>query len=241
MLYLKSLFFTIWIYGGMAVIGVLGSPFAMWSRAGAYRVMRIYVRFVRWSLRTIIGTTCEVRGIPPTSDEVLIAAKHQSFLDIMLIFEALPRAKFVMKRSIIWTPIIGVYALRIGANPVTRGKGKKSVDEMMKGVEENRHKNPGQLVIYPQGTRVPPRAKAIYKRGAQLIYETYQMPCHPVALNAGHFWPKTGIMKYPGNIVIEFLPPLPAGLSSEAFMHDIEAAIEPASDLLAKEAEQYGR
>lgn len=239
MQYLRSLFFTVWVYGGMVVYGILGAPLAIWSRAGAYRVMRAYVHFVRWSLRVIIGLECERRGTPPTG-EVLIAAKHQSFLDIMLIFDAVPRAKFVMKRSVMWTPIIGLYALRIGANPVTRGKGRASVDEMMRGVEANRAK-PGQLVIYPQGTRVAPRTKAIYKRGAQLIYETYQMPCVPVAVNAGHFWPRTGIMKYPGVTVVEFLPPLPAGLSSQKFMADIEAIIEPASDKLAKEAERYGR
>ena len=239
MLFLRSLFFTIWVYGGMVVYGFIGAPFAIWSRAGAYRVMRAYVRFVRWSLRVIVGLTCEVRGQPPTG-EVLIASKHQSFLDIMLIFEALPQAKFVMKRAVAWTPIIGLYALRIGANPVTRGKGRKSVDEMMRGVEANRAK-PGQLVIYPQGTRVPPRTKAIYKRGAQLIYETYQMPCVPVAVNAGHFWPRSGIPKYGGVTVVDFLPALPAGLDSETFMTEIEEAIEPASDRLAKEAEQYGR
>lgn len=237
--YVRSLFFTIWVYGGMVVLGILGAPLAIWSRAGAYRVMRAYVRFVRWSLRTIIGLECEVRGPRPTG-EVLIASKHQSFLDIMLIFEALPQAKFVMKRAVAWTPIIGLYALRIGANPVTRGKGRQSVDEMMKGVEANRAK-PGQLVIYPQGTRVPPRTDAIYKRGAQLIYETYQMPCVPVAVNAGHFWPRSGVMKYGGVTVIEFLPQLPAGLDSATFMREIEAAIEPASDALAVEAEKYGR
>ncbi|MGB0411974.1 MAG: lysophospholipid acyltransferase family protein [Pikeienuella sp.] len=239
MLYLRSLFFTIWVYGGMVVLGILGAPFAIWSRAGAYKVMRLYVRFVKWSLRVFIGLTCEVRGTPPVGD-VLIAAKHQSFLDIMLIFETVPQAKFVMKRAVMWTPIIGLYALRIGANPVTRGKGRKSVDEMMRGVEANR-KKPGQLIIYPQGTRVPPRTVAPYKRGAQLIYETYQMPCVPVAVNAGHFWPKSGIPKYAGVTVVQFLDPLPAGLDSQAFMTGIEEAIEPASEALAKEAEQFGR
>ena len=78
MLFLKSLFFTVWVYGGMVVMGILGAPFAIWSRAGAYAVMRTYVKFVRWSLRTFIGITCEVRGTPPTDDEVLNLA-HKVF------------------------------------------------------------------------------------------------------------------------------------------------------------------
>ena len=61
-----------------------------------------------------------VRDIPdpvPGPEEVLVAAKHQSFLDILILFRALPRAKFIMKKELRWAPILGLYALRIGSTP----------------------------------------------------------------------------------------------------------------------------
>ena len=68
-------------------------------------------------LRLICGLRVEVRGEVPQG-EVLVAAKHQSFLDILIIFEALPRAKFIMKKELRWAPFLGLYALRIGSTPV---------------------------------------------------------------------------------------------------------------------------
>jgi 1-acyl-sn-glycerol-3-phosphate acyltransferase len=58
----------------------------------------------------------------------------------------------------------------------------------------------------------------------------------PVATNAGVYWPKRGIIRYAGTAVVEFLPEIPSGLPSEDFMARVEAAIEPASDLLVRQA-----
>ncbi len=239
MRWLRALLFTLWLYGLMAVLGILFAPAAAWSRAGAYWAIGIYLKLVFWGLERLCGLTCEVRGTPP-SGEVLVAAKHQSFLDILILIRALPQAKFVMKRSLVWAPILGFYALRIGASPVTRGRGWESVAEMMREVERRRGLA-GQLVIFPQGTRVKPGAAAPYKPGSHLLYRAYGLPCVPVALNTGHFWPRTGVMKKPGVAVVEFLEPLPEGLGPKEFVSTLESRIEPAVARLADEArELYG-
>lgn len=223
----------------MTICGIGGIPFAIWSREGAYAVMRTYVRITFWGMRHIVGITYEVRGEPPKGD-VLITAKHQSFFDVLALFIIVRRAKFVMKRSLVWAPFLGFYALRIGVSPVTRGKGKKSVQEMMSGVDKEKS-DPSQLIIYPQGTRVPPGEDRPYKRGAHAIYSSYPTPCVPVAVNTGMFWPRTGIRRNPGVAVIEFLPPIEPGLDTTTFMDRMKNAIEPASDALAEEARQkYG-
>ncbi|MEL6793431.1 MAG: 1-acyl-sn-glycerol-3-phosphate acyltransferase, partial [Pseudomonadota bacterium] len=152
MLLVRSLIFQVWMYGLMAILGVVFAPLAIWSRDGAYFAISIYLRLVFWGLQAICGLTAETRGEIPEGD-VLIAAKHQSFLDVLILVRDLPAAKFVMKRSLVWAPILGFYALRIGASPVTRGKGAASVEEMVEEAEKRRALS-GQLVIYPQGTRV---------------------------------------------------------------------------------------
>ena len=69
-----------------------------------------------------------------------------------------------------------------------------------------------------------------------LLYKGLGLACVPVALNSGLFWPRRSFRKYPGTIVVEFLPPIPPGRDSKAFLADLEAAIEGASDRLLRES-----
>lgn len=181
----------------------------------------------------MVGIRCEVRGTPP-SGEVLIAAKHQSFLDIMMIFTALPTAKFIMKKEILRTPVIGQYAKLLDCVAVDRGKRGAAIDKMVKDVKEG-HQEAGQLIIYSQGTRVAPGVKADYKVGTGVLYEQLGQPCVPVATNVGVLWPRTGIMRKPGVAVVEFLDQIEPGLDRKEFMEILETRVEEKSDTLMRE------
>ena len=67
-------------------------------------------------------------------------------------------------------------------------------------------------MIFPEGTRRPPGAPPDYKPGYVALYEGLKLPCVPLALNSGLYWPRRSLMRYPGTIVVEFLDPLPPGL-----------------------------
>lgn len=181
----------------------------------------------------MVGLRTEIRGTPPTG-EVMIAAKHQSFFDIILIFSAVPAGKFIMKRELLWTPVLGQYALRMGCIPVNRGKRSAAIKKMVADVAEGASQR-GQLIIYPQGTRVAPGVTAPYKIGTGAIYAALGQDCVPTATNVGVFWPKRGIMRKPGLAVIEFLPTIAAGVGRAEFMQRLESDIESASDALLKE------
>ncbi|KIC51289.1 lysophospholipid acyltransferase family protein [Tateyamaria sp. ANG-S1] len=231
--YLRSLVFVLHIYVMMLVIGVVFAPYAIVSKNGARAACKTYSRYVFWSMRWMVGLKAEVRGEVPEG-EVLIASKHQSFLDIMMIFTALPSAKFIMKRSILWTPIIGLYAKRLECVPVDRGKRGAAIAKMVRDVEAGRA-SPGQLIIYSQGTRVAPGTKAPYKVGTAVLYEQLGQPCVPVATNVGVFWPRTGIMRKPGTAIVEFLPALEEGLDRDTFLSRLEDTVEERSDALMRE------
>jgi 1-acyl-sn-glycerol-3-phosphate acyltransferase len=233
MLLVRSLVFDFLLYTTMGVMGVLGAPLALWSVDGAYAVCRAYCRVVFFYLRVICGLRVEVRGRVPQGD-VLVAAKHQSFLDILMIFEALPRAKFIMKKELKWAPFIGLYALRIGSTPVNRGDRYKAMKAMVEHAGQARE--PRQLVIYPQGTRVPPGARPPFKVGAGVLYDRLGEPCVPAATNAGVFWGRRSFLKRPGLAVVEFLDPIPPGLPISEFMARMQAEVEEASDRLMREA-----
>lgn len=232
--WLLSLVFVMQMYLAMVVLAIVFTPFAIFSRNAAYMAMHSYCRWVAFSARWLVGLRSEVRGTVP-SGGTLIAAKHQSFFDILLIFGALPRPRFIMKRELIWAPILGQYALRIGCVPVDRGKRGAAIEKMKADVARGAS-DPGQLIIYPQGTRVAPGSSRPYKVGTGLLYQQLGQPCVPVATNVGVFWPRRGILRRPGLAVVEFLPPIPPGKPVAAFMTELEATVEAASNRLMDEA-----
>lgn len=232
--YLRSLVFIVLVYAGMAVLGIVFAPFALITREAAFLACRTFCVWARWLARWLIGLRTEVRG-PVPEGEVMVAAKHQSFLDIILIFHTIPRPKFIMKRELLWTPFIGLYAKRLGCIPVDRGKKGAAIAQMVRDVAAE-FSDPGQLVIYPQGTRVAPGVHKSYKVGTGVLYENLNQPCYLAATNAGLFWPRRGILRKPGLAVVEFLDPIAPGLSRDAFMHEMETRIETRSNELMRDA-----
>ena len=232
--WVRSALFVGQMYAMMALMAVFFTPWAIFDRRGAYAGVHTFCRYVRWTARWMVGLRTEVRGRVPV-EEVLIAAKHQSFLDIILIVSVVPRPKFIMKRELLWAPILGWYAKRIGCVAVDRGKRRQAMRQMIEGV---RHGDApaGQLIIYPQGTRVAPGVKASYKVGTAVLYEETGQPCVPAATNVGVFWPRKGILRKPGLAVVEFLEPIPPGLPADAFMARLEQVVETRSDALMAEA-----
>jgi 1-acyl-sn-glycerol-3-phosphate acyltransferase len=57
-----------------------------------------------------------------------------------------------------------------------------------------------------------------------------------VALNSGLFWPRRGLLRHPGRIVIEFLAPIAADPDKQQFMRLLESRIEAATARLIAEA-----
>ncbi|PYE84667.1 lysophospholipid acyltransferase family protein [Pseudoroseicyclus aestuarii] len=231
---LRSALYLAVIYPLMAIYGIVFLPWALLSPKGARFACRAWARTAMALARPMIGLRCEVRGTPPKG-EVLIAAKHQSFLDILMIYAALERPRFIMKRELLYTPVIGQYAWRLGCIPVDRGRRAQAVKKMVDDVEAGR-REPGQLVIYPQGTRIAPGARAPYKVGAAVLYQAMNARCVPVACNVGLFWPRKGILRHPGTAVVEFLPEIEAGLPVAEFTQRVQDVIEARSDALMAEA-----
>jgi 1-acyl-sn-glycerol-3-phosphate acyltransferase len=232
--WILSLIFVAQMYLMMALVAVVFAIPALLSRKGAFAAVHFYCAWVRITARVLVGLRSEVRGTVPQG-AVLIASKHQSFFDIILLCSALPAPKFIMKKELIWTPFLGQYALRIGCIPVDRGKRGAAI-AAMKTAAARGAAHPGQLVIYPQGTRVAPGASLPYKVGAGLLYHHLGQTCVPVATNVGVFWPKGGIMRKPGLAVIEFLAPIEPGQPVAAFMAAVESKVEAASNALMREA-----
>ncbi|MEZ7813275.1 MAG: lysophospholipid acyltransferase family protein [Paracoccaceae bacterium] len=233
--WILSLVFVIQMYGSLVVISIVYFPYAILSRKGAQAACLSFGTWVVFSAKWLIGLTAEIRGEVPDTG-VLIASKHQSFFDIILLFSVLRTPRFVMKSELRWVPFLGYYALRIGCVPVNRGKRGAAIAKMISDVKSG-YTPAGQLIIYPQGTRVPPGVQMPYKVGTAILYRQLGQPCVPVATNVGLFWPKRGIYRKPGRAVLEFLPIIPPGEKTHDFMACIEDVVETASNALMEEVD----
>jgi len=238
--WIPSLIFIVLMYVSMAVMAIALFPLALMRKDGAQISIHLYTRWTLFLARWIVGLRSEVRGEVPTG-EVLICSKHQSFLDILIIVNACPAPKFVMKSILRYTPFLGWYAMKIGCVPIDRGRRAEAIRQMMEGVTAGTAP-PGQLIIFPQGTRVAPGQHRDYKIGAAVLYHELHQTCVPAATNVGIFWPRRGIMRKPGLAVVEFLPAIAPGLDRKHFMTKLETEIETRSDALMREGgfDPYG-
>ena len=231
--YVLSFVFIVQMYLAMVVLAAFFIPWTMINNDRAFTAINTYCRYVRWSARILVGLRSEIRGEVPTT-EVIIASKHQSFFDIILIVSVCPRPRFIMKKQLAYAPILGWFAKKIRCVPVDRGKRGAAIQAMLADAKSN--EEGGQLIIYPQGTRVAPSADKPYKIGTGALYSALGQPCVPAATNVGVFWPRHGILRKPGLAVVEFLDTIPAGMETNAFMAEIDTRIEAASDALMLEA-----
>ena len=232
--WLMSLLFTVQMYLVMILLAIVFAIPALVWRGASFFWMQSFCRWTRFTAAILIGLRTEVRGEVPTG-ACIVASKHQAFLDSITLLSVLDAARFIMKKELTWIPVIGWHAVRMGCIPVDRGKRGKAISKMMADVKSGQAK-PGQLIIYPQGTRVPPGEILPYKMGTALLYSQLGQDCIPVATNVGVFWPRKGMAYKPGVAVIEFLPAIKPGLSNAAFMAELESRIEVASNRLMAEA-----
>lgn len=230
MIYARSLAYNLVFYITMGILGVILAPITLLSRGATIRIARVWCASMLVLLRWICGLRIEIRGTVPQG-ECILASKHQSFLDILILVTALESPRFVMKQELRFAPVFGWYAKRIGCIPVDRSAGRTAMEGMLRAIERHRGML-GQLVIYPQGTRVAPGARRQYRIGAAVACEQTGLPCFLAATNAGRFWGRNRFLRHPGTAVLEFLDPLPAGLSAEDAVAEMERRIEPASDRL---------
>ncbi len=228
----RSLIFTLWLYLSMPLFAMGLSPALLMPHGVAIAVIKLWARFVLFGLRWIAGVKVEVRGLEhrPTGP-ALIAAKHQGMLDVIAPFAFLDDACFVMKKELMPLPFFGWFAWKTKMIAVDRAAHAKALKDMVRQTRA-RLAEGRQILIFPEGTRTTPGEPADYKPGVAAIYRDVDAPCWPVATNSGVHWPAHGFKRYPGTVVFEFLPPIPAGLKRAAFMAELESRIETASTAL---------
>ena len=232
----RSLLFNLLFYVTTTLFVVLGSPLLFAPRRWAMAALAVHSRFELWLLKLIVGTKLEVRGAEKLPQgPCLIASKHQSAWETFALIPLFRDPALLMKRELFWIPFHGWFSRKFEMIPVDRDKGPAALRRMLREARK-RVADRREIIIFPEGTRRPPGAPPDYKTGVILLYEALGIPCVPVALNSGVFWPRRSLERRPGTIVVEFLDPIPPGLPKAEFLARLTEAIETASARLLAEA-----
>ena len=231
----RSLLFNLLFYVTTALYVVLGSPLLFAPRSWAMAALANHAHFELFLLRHIVGLKLEVRGhdkLPRTA--CLVASKHQSAWETFALIPLFRDPALLMKRELFWIPFHGWFSKKFEMIPVDRDKGPAALRAMLRETRK-RVVDGREIIIFPEGTRRPPGAPPDYKTGVVLLYEALGIPCVPVALNSGLFWPRRSLLRRPGTIVVEFLDPIPPGLPKSEFLLRLIESIETASNHLLAE------
>ena len=229
---MRAILCDLLVYLSMAVIGIAGAPLILFAKKGNYKLIKFFCSTVFFILRHVARLKISFRGQIPTG-ETIICAKHQSFLDVLMLLYILPEPRFIMKKELLGAPVVGSYARSIGCIPIDRSQKGEALRSIVSNLKANKS---GQTVIYPQGTRVLPGSKEPYKVGAGVIYKKIDTKFCLVGTNTGMFWGRRSFFRYPGTAVIEFLGEVSSDLSMVDFMAEIEDRIEKNSEMLMREA-----
>jgi len=228
---LRSVLFNVLFYLNLILHVVVAIPTYALPRRAFMAVAKSWGRTSN-ALMRVAGIAVVLRGLEKIPHgSLIVAAKHQSVWETFTLLTLFDDPAYIFKRELGWIPIFGWYAVKSRMVPVDRrARGGAIAGMVERAVEELRRGR--QVIIFPEGTRTAPGAPPDYKSGVARLYAAAGVPCLPVALNSGLFWPRRKFLRRPGTIVLEVLDPIPPGLDREEFAARLEREIETAQGRL---------
>lgn len=223
---LRNLVFDAVFYMGSLLI-VLGVPVAgLFGKRVLRRYCMNWARFGIWCARHIMGIRVRVEG-RPAAGPALYAAKHHSMFETMALANELGTPAIVMKEELTRVPLWGWATVQYGIIPVDRAASAKALRTMMRAAQAAMAEG-RSILIFPEGTRVPPGETPPLRSGFAGLYRAIKLPVVPVALDSGLVWPRKG-RKRPGVVTFRFGEPVAPGLDrdeAEAVVHRAINALE---------------
>jgi 1-acyl-sn-glycerol-3-phosphate acyltransferase len=235
----RSILFNILFYVNLTVHMIAALPTLALPHPALRMFIRSYARTSLWLLRVVCGTKVEWRGVDKLpKGACIVACKHQSAWETFALYAVLDDPIYILKRELMWIPLFGWYMRKAGLIAIDRSAGMAALARMTSRARQAlAGPRPRQLVIFPEGTRRPPGAAPDYKPGIVYLYGKTDVPCVPLALNSGIYWPRRSWRRLPGTIVAEILDPIPPGLDKDAFFTRLRDGIEATSTRLLQESE----
>jgi len=225
-------------YWTLSILYTLAAAFAALApgRRAVQWIIRRYVKRMVQAMRGLAGIRIEARGKHRLPDGAfIIAAKHQSWGDGFSVYDQFDDLAFVTGDHLEKFPLLGTVLQKLGAIVVNNCGGHEARKALAQSAAMA-HRDGRKILIYPEGNLAKVGEKFRYRTGVWHMYRDFDIPVVPLATNLGLFWPQEESRKNPGTATIEFLDPIPTGLSKAEFMTRLEDAVETGTAELVAEA-----
>jgi len=227
MLKIKNIIFSIFFYTGIIIISLFFLPSLLLPKKIVLFGGKLMGYWSGFCLKKILNTKIIIKGTENIikNKKFFIASSHQSMFETFYLQTIFNSPIFILKKELLLIPIFGWYLKKIGSISINRNKITKDnlnfFDNVLKVINSSNR----PLIIFPQGTRVMPEERPLFKKGASRIYEELKIMCQPVAINSGYVWPKKGQKNSGRTITISILKPIAENLSKEEFKKVLESSI----------------
>jgi 1-acyl-sn-glycerol-3-phosphate acyltransferase len=236
----RSLLFAVLALTWTALLTIVYLPLLALPRRIVQRAAALWSRGVLGLLAATCGLRHRVVGFERLpAGPAIIAAKHQSAWDTVIFHRLFDDPVYVLKGELLAVPLFGWYLRKTGNIAIDRAAGVRAIRTMLPAARRLAAEG-ARIVVFPEGTRVPPGGRRRYNPGIAALYQQVPVPVVPVALNSGLFWGRRGFLKRPGVITLEFLEPMPSGLNRDGFLAELERRIERATARLLADARPPG-
>jgi len=205
----------------VSVLGQLTRPFSMKKR---YAFMKLWAKFIIWWARVTCGLTYRVHGAEHIDESraSLILSRHESAWETFALQEIFPRQAFVLKRELLKIPFFGWGMSLLNPIAIDRSAGRKALNQML-SEGTARIQEGAWVVVFPEGTRMPPNELGKINIGGTMLAKKANAPVYLVGHNAGRYWSKGSFIKKPGCIDVYIREPMDVSELSNA---EINAEIE---------------
>ncbi|RPH09316.1 MAG: 1-acyl-sn-glycerol-3-phosphate acyltransferase [Alphaproteobacteria bacterium TMED194] len=215
-MFLRVFFFNIIFYFSILFFGLLLLPI-LTSRTLTRKTVRVWAKCIILVLTKILNIKIVFKNNSLKEKEgQVIAANHQSAFDTIFFLAAFDKTIYIIKKELIFIPVYGWYAMRLGNIYIDRKKKIESIKKISKNIV-NLIKQDYKIVIFPEGTRQAPKKIGAIKPGVFLIQDRLKRPIFPVYIDSGETWPRNSFKIKKKNIFIKSLKPIPYGLTKKKF------------------------
>ena len=231
---IRNFLFSLFFFTGIIFISLVFLPAIFLPKKLVLLGGKIMGYWASSCLQIFLSTKIIIKGKENIIEnkKFFIASSHQSMFETFFLQTIFNSPVFILKKELLMIPIFGWYLKKIGSISIKRNKISKENLSFFDDISKQINSSDRPLIIFPQGTRLPPEDRTPFKKGSSRIYEELRISCQPIAINSGNTWPKKGSKKINTILTISILKPIEPGLEKATFLKELENVIYSELDVL---------
>ena len=231
---IRNSIFSIFFFTGIIIISLIFLPSFFLPQKIVLLGGKLMGYWTSFCLEFFLSTRIVIKGSENIvkNEKFFIAATHQSMFETFYLQTIFNSPVFILKKELLLIPIFGWYLKKIGSVAIKRNEISKDnlkFYDLISNIISNSNR---PIIIFPQGTRVPPKERPVLKKGASRIYQELKIACQPVAINSGYTWSKKNTLKSNLSLTISILKPIEPGMNKQIFLKTLQDTIYSELDRL---------